>query len=163
MSLLACLPIQAAKDITIHHSDQVSYLLPDLQDQKLLTLCWRSFSKWGTELVTVCFAYIGGQELICECLQPIATQITQQVRRKVFDALLTSVSTGSSLASGRVHWSAWQWPYRFKNRRFFKCTITLRPQILIREFRVWYVKYTALHWETSGGLRFSISSNLSKW
>jgi len=41
-------------------------------------------------------------------------------------------------------------------------TITLRPQILIREFSVWYVKYAAQHGASFGGLRFSIFLNLSK-
>jgi len=39
----------------------------------------------------------------------------------------------------------------------------LSPAILIREFRAWYVTYVALHPVSFGGLRFSISSKLSKW
>jgi len=75
----------------------------------------------------------------------------------------TSVSNGSSFGPGRFYRSAWQRPYPIKNRRFFKRTITLRPQILIREFSVWYVKYAAQHGASFGRLRFSISSNLCKW
>jgi len=73
-----------------------------------------------------------------------------------------SVSNGSSFGPGRYYRSAWQRPYAIKNRRFFKRTITLRPQILIREYSVWYVKYAALHGASFGRLRFSISLNLSK-
>jgi hypothetical protein len=74
----------------------------------------------------------------------------------------TSVSNGSSFGPGGYYRSAWQRPYPIKNRRFFKRTITLRPQILIREFSVWYVKYVALHGTSLGRLQFSISLNLSK-
>jgi len=73
-----------------------------------------------------------------------------------------SVSNGSSFGPGRYYRSVWQRPYPIKNRRFFKRTITLRPQILIREYSVWYVKYAALHGASFGRLRFSISLNLSK-
>ena len=75
---------------------------------------------------------------------------------------LFSVSNGSSFGPGGYYRSAWQWPYPIKNRLLFKRTITLRPQILIREFSVWYVKYVALHGASFGRLRLSISLNLSK-
>jgi len=74
----------------------------------------------------------------------------------------TSVSNGSSFGPGGYYRSAWQRPYPIKNRRFFKRTITLRPQILIREYSVWYVKYAALYGASFGRLQFSISFNLSK-
>jgi hypothetical protein len=41
-------------------------------------------------------------------------------------------------------------------------TINLRPQLLITEFSVWYVKYAALHGASFGRLQFSISLNFSK-
>jgi hypothetical protein len=44
----------------------------------------------------------------------------------------------------------------------FMQTITLRSQILIREFSVWYVKYAALHGTSFGRLQFLISLILSK-
>jgi len=50
-----------------------------------------------------------------------------------------SVSNGSRFVPGRFYRSAWQRPYPIKYGRFFKRTITLRPQILIREFSIWYV------------------------
>ena len=77
-------------------------------------------------------------------------------------SLRISVSNGSSFGPGGYYRSAWQRPYPIKNRRFFKRTITFRPQILIREYSVWYVKYAALHGASFGRLRFSISLNLSK-
>ena len=73
----------------------------------------------------------------------------------------TSVSNGSSFGPGRFYRSAWQRPYHIKNRRFFKRTITLSPQILIREFSVWYVKYAAQCGSSFGHLRFSICLDLS--
>jgi hypothetical protein len=78
------------------------------------------------------------------------------------DVCVASVSNGSSFGPGGYYRSAWQPSYPIKNRRFYKRTITLRPQILIREFSVWYVKYAALHGASFGRLRFSISLNLSK-
>jgi len=81
----------------------------------------------------------------------------------VFILPIASVSNGSSFGPGGYYRSVWQRPYPIKNRRFFKRTITLRPQILIREFSVWYVKYAALHGASFGRLRFSISLILSKW
>jgi len=44
----------------------------------------------------------------------------------------------------------------------FKRTIILRPQISIREFSVWYVRYAALRGASFGRLRFLISLNISK-
>jgi len=73
-----------------------------------------------------------------------------------------SVSNGSSFGPGQIYRSAGQRPYPIKNRRFLKRTITLRPQILIREFSVRYVKYAAQRGASFGCHRFSISLNLSK-
>ena len=50
-----------------------------------------------------------------------------------------SVSNGSSVVPGRFYRSLWKRPYPIKNRRFFKRTIALWLQILIREFSVWYI------------------------
>jgi len=66
-----------------------------------------------------------------------------KMARGGFSRAAIGVSNGSSFGPGRFYRSAWQRPYPIKNRRFFKRTITLRPQILIREFSVWYVKYAA--------------------
>jgi len=94
------------------------------------------------------------------------SEITELTRSTVDETALaiprSSVSNGSSFGPGGYYRSAWQRPYPIKNRRFFKRTITLRPQILIREYSVWYVKYAALHGASFGCLRFSISLNLSK-
>ena len=91
MSSLVFLPRKAANTIIMHHSEQVCYYLPDLQVQKLMTLCWRSFSQWGRENVALSFAYKGGQYLIYEFLQPIGTQITRDASPLIIDAPLTLI------------------------------------------------------------------------
>jgi hypothetical protein len=72
------------------------------------------------------------------------------------------VSNGSSFGPGQFYRSAWDRPYPIKNRQFFRRTITLRPQILNREFGVYYVQYAAPRCAEFGGLQFLISLNLSK-
>jgi len=91
MLSLAFLLIKAANIFIMPHSNQVSNYLPNLQDQKLLTLCWHSFSEWGRERVTSSLAYNASQYLIYECLQPIATHITQDARPKIVHALVTLI------------------------------------------------------------------------
>jgi len=54
-------------------------------------LCRCSFAEWGGEHVAVSFAYNGGLYLVYKCPQPIATQITQDARPKIVDALLTLI------------------------------------------------------------------------
>jgi len=93
MLSLEYLPMKKADRFIMHHSDQVSYLFPDLQDQTLLMLCWRSFSEWVREHVTFSFAYKGGCYLNYEYLQPIATQIAYYARPKIVDAPLTLIFT----------------------------------------------------------------------
>jgi hypothetical protein len=58
-------------------------------------------------------------------------------------AIMDSVSNGSGFGPGWFYRSAWHRRYPIKNRRLFKRAITLMPQILIRAFSVWYVKYAA--------------------
>jgi len=43
---LAYLPIIAANSSFIDVCDQEPFWLPEMQDQQLLTLCWRSFFRW---------------------------------------------------------------------------------------------------------------------
>ena len=76
--------------------------------------------------------------------------------------VIYSVSNSSSFVPGWFYRSAWQQPYPLNNRRFFKHTIALWLQILIRESGVWYIEYVASYGASFGRLRLSISSNLSK-
>ena len=75
----------------MHSNKQIASELPDLKDQKSLTLHWRSYSEWGRERVAPTFAYRASQYHICEWLQTIATQITNDARPKIVDAPLTFI------------------------------------------------------------------------
>jgi len=59
--------------------------LPHTQDQKLLTLHWRSSSDRGREHVAVVLAPKGSQYLINGYLQPIRTEITQDANLNIID------------------------------------------------------------------------------
>ena len=82
-------PIMAANTMIMHSNNQIACELPDLQDQKLMTLCGRSYSEWGLECVATSFAHKDSQYHIYEWPQPIATQITNDARSTIVDTLLT--------------------------------------------------------------------------
>jgi len=89
--LQSVLPIKAAKIpcMTEYTISEVSF--PNTYDQKLLTLRWHSFSRWGREGIAVCFAYKGGQEFLCHWLQPIRGVMSQDAWPKIIDAPLTLI------------------------------------------------------------------------
>jgi len=58
---LAYQHIQAAKTLFIDVWDHIPPRLPKIQDQKLLSLCWRSLSRRGGESVALSVAQKGGQ------------------------------------------------------------------------------------------------------
>jgi len=62
--------------------------IPNMQDLKLLALCWRSFSECGRERVTAVFVPQGCKHLSNGCLQPIGRLITQDAKLKIIDAPL---------------------------------------------------------------------------
>jgi len=66
--------------------------LPKIHDQESWTLRWHSFSRWGREHLTFCFAYKGSQYFVYDYWQPIAPQITQDTWRRIVDALLMLIS-----------------------------------------------------------------------
>ena len=66
--------------------------LPKMQNQKLLTLRWRSFSSWGREHVAFSLSYKGGQYSIYDGLQPFTTLITNDAKPKIIDTLLMLIS-----------------------------------------------------------------------
>ena len=55
----------------------MTFSLPDLQDQKLLMVHWRSFSWWGNKDILHCFDWKGSQYIVYKLLLDIAIQITQ--------------------------------------------------------------------------------------
>jgi len=52
----AFLPIKAANTLIMFRNQQIAWELPDKQDQKSLSFCWRSSSKWGRVCVSHSFA-----------------------------------------------------------------------------------------------------------
>jgi len=89
--LLSVLPIKAAKNSFMSEYNLSEVWVPRTHDQKSLTLRWRSFSWWGREGIAVCFAYKGGQEFLCDWLQPIGGVISQDAWPKIVDAPLTLI------------------------------------------------------------------------
>ena len=65
--------------------------LPLMKGQKSFMFSWWSFSWWGRQRVSSSVAYEGSQYPIDDCLQPIATQITQDARQRINDTLLTLI------------------------------------------------------------------------
>jgi len=63
-----------------------------MQGQQSLTLRWCSFSRWDREYVIPSFCYKGGQYVVYDCLQPVATKITQDTRRLIVDTPVTLIS-----------------------------------------------------------------------
>jgi len=59
--LLSVSSTNIANTSVIPNSDHITIQLPYSQDQESLTLCWRSFSQWGSDHVAVSFA--------CKCCQ----------------------------------------------------------------------------------------------
>jgi len=86
------LPRKAAIKLVIDSSDQVTFTLPYLQDEKWLALCWRIFWSWGREPDTMILDVEGSQYLVYEWLQPSITQVTQDAQPKIVDAPLTLIS-----------------------------------------------------------------------
>jgi hypothetical protein len=66
--LLSLWPLKVATLTIMNNKKQVTFQLPDLQDEKLLTLGWRSCSEGGSERVPSVFGSKGGQYLISGCL-----------------------------------------------------------------------------------------------
>ena len=62
--LQSVLPMKAGKHyfMTYYNLSEVWY--PKMHDHKSLTLCWRSFSWWGREGITICFAYKGRKKYL---------------------------------------------------------------------------------------------------
>jgi len=68
MSYMEVLTFKAVNTFSWHYNDQISDQIPNLQDQKSLTLGRHSFSESGRERVAFCFAYEDSLSVIYECL-----------------------------------------------------------------------------------------------
>jgi len=86
----------------MHSNDQIAPELPDLQDQELLTLRWRSYWEWGRERVALSFAYKSSQYHIYEWPQPMATQVNNDARLKIAEAPLTLIFSMGQGACGSL-------------------------------------------------------------
>jgi len=85
------MPEIAAITLYMNYCLTAIHRLPKMQNQKSLTIHSHSFAGWGRECVAFVFALKGGQYLINECLQSIATDITQDEKLNISDATLTLI------------------------------------------------------------------------
>jgi len=88
MLSLAFLPIKAGNIVIMgvcHHTALESL---KMQDQKSLTLCWRSFLGGGSNIVTGCCANKGGQCCDYGLLLPHSPVIIKEARPEIGDAAL---------------------------------------------------------------------------
>ena len=87
----SCFPIKTANTLIIYRNDHIAFELPDLQDQKWLTLRGRSISECGREGAARSFPDNASRYTIYEWSQLIGTQITNHARPKIFDHPLTLI------------------------------------------------------------------------
>ena len=62
--------------LIMENSKQIASQLTYLQDQKLLTLCWRLFSECGCDHVNFPFTYKAADTLVMDNSQQRAFQLT---------------------------------------------------------------------------------------
>ena len=72
--------------LVLNGRDQINTELPYLQDQKSLTLRWRSVSEWGSDRVAICFVNYNCQQVGFAWPWPIQYSITLRIRPKIIDA-----------------------------------------------------------------------------
>jgi len=83
--------IKAAISFVIDTCDQVPLMLWKMQDQKLWTLPWCSFSRWGRERFAFSYNFKGCLYFVYDSVQPVAPQITQNTLLTIVDASLMSI------------------------------------------------------------------------
>jgi hypothetical protein len=89
--LFSVLPKKAASMLVMDSSDQVTFLLQDIQDKKSLTLHFRIFPGWGREHDSINLDWEASQYLVYESLQPFTPWVTQDTQPKIVDALWTLI------------------------------------------------------------------------
>jgi hypothetical protein len=82
---------QAASTSYMNISHKATLRVARAQDQKWMTFLWHTFSGWGSERLDIAFAPKGGQYLIYGYLQPITTEVTQDLQSKIVDGKLTLI------------------------------------------------------------------------
>jgi len=122
---ISLLPIKTAISFIMANYYQITWQLPDLEDEKSVALCWPSFSWWGNEDITHCCTWKGLQYIVSELFPQINTSITQdakpQNRWLLVDAHFQNGSVTVSLAALPIktaisfimpnyYQTTWQWP-----------------------------------------------------
>jgi len=79
---LLFLPVTMVDTLFIDVRNKSPVWLPNMEDQKSLTLRWPSFSGWDRDHVAIDFASKGGHYLIDGFVQPIADSITKMQHQK---------------------------------------------------------------------------------
>jgi len=74
----------------------VASRLSMMQDQKLLTLCWRSFLRGGSHIVTSVSAHTGGRYIDYGLVSMHSALSVPDARPKIIDAPLTLIVGGGS-------------------------------------------------------------------
>ena len=75
----------------MHQNGQVTAELPDLNNKKLFTLCWRVVSESGRDSIAFSFAFKGSLYVIYEFLWPIAMQSNHDAKPNIGDAPLALI------------------------------------------------------------------------
>jgi len=88
---LSVFPIKTANTFILNGRSQISTELPYLQDQKSLTLRWRSFSEWDSDRVAICFANKDCEHVGFALQWPIQYSITLLMRPTIIDTPLTLI------------------------------------------------------------------------
>jgi len=84
-------PTTLAKTTYIDNTDYIALWSTMMQGEQSLTFCWCLFSRWGREHVTLSFSNTRSQYVVYDCLQPVATYITQETWPMIVDAPVTLI------------------------------------------------------------------------
>jgi len=124
MLQLALLPIKAAKHTLVYKNDQVTFYLPEFQDQKSLTPHWRSFLGDSSDVAASIFTYWCSQYNQYPSKRSTNWLLSWQTRPKIVDALLmlNSELHMESVAFSFVCNSSQYNDYR--QQRLIHCSIT---------------------------------------
>jgi hypothetical protein len=75
----------------INNNCHITLWLTMMEGQQSLTLCWRSFWRWGRKRFTFIFAYKVSQWSVYDYAQPVAPQNTHDTWPTIVDTLLTHI------------------------------------------------------------------------